>query len=256
MSYTASLWRMFPVALLLAAGTLDAQTRRTGTFTGVVLDTNGVPVPDVEVAVTKASRTARTDSSGKFILGLVPVGSYDVVFRRVAYAPMVFTIEISQGDTTEAEVKMNAVPQQMTTIRVEDKVTPHPRLAEFESRRRSGFGHFITREQIEKRNPHIMSDMFRTLPGTKFLPVGPNRQVVLRFVRAERGRDCPPTYFIDGILANGYNLDDMSVSDVEAVEVYAGLSTLPAQFAKARDNLPCGTVAIWTRIPGKKTEKK
>lgn len=239
-------------ALLLVAATdaLGAQGRRTGTLTGRVLDEQGVPVPNVEVAIAKLSRTTRTDSAGKYILSLVPSGSYDVAFRRVAYAPMMFTIDVSQGDTTEAEVKMNSAPQQITTLRVEEKGV-NPRLEGFESRKRLGIGHYVTREQIEARNPQLLSDMLRTMPGAKFQPAGMGR-TVLRFARAERGRDCPPTFFIDGTLAQGYNLDDMPVSDVEAMEVYSGISTLPAQFAKHRSNIQCGTVAIWTRIPGNK----
>ncbi|HEY9228099.1 MAG TPA: carboxypeptidase regulatory-like domain-containing protein [Gemmatimonadaceae bacterium] len=238
--------------LLFAPLTLEAQSRRTGTLTGVVLDEGGVPVPNVEVAVAKVSRMTRTDSAGRFILALLPTGSYDVAFRRVSYAPMMFMIEITQNDTTDAQVKMNAVAQPMGTIHVEERPERVRTLPGFDDRKRIGVGHFITRDQIEKRNPNLLSDLVRMIPGTNFRPAGFGRSV-LRFARAESGRgDCPPTYFIDGTMATGYNLDDMPVSDVEAIELYSGLSGLPAEFAKARSTITCGTVVIWTRIPGKK----
>jgi hypothetical protein len=240
--------------LVMATDSLGAQGRRSGTLTGRVLDEQGVPVPNVEIAIAKLSRATRTDTAGKYTLALVPPGSYDVAFRRVSYAPMMFTIDISQGDTTEAEVKMNAVPQAMTTVHVEESRENVRDLGGFEDRRKLGVGRYVTREEIERRNPQVLSDMLRTMPGVMVKPAGMGRSV-LRFSRAEgRGRsgDCPPTYFIDGTMAVGYNLDDMSVSDVEAIEIYSGVSTLPAQFAKARSTIMCGTVVIWTRIPGNK----
>ena len=253
MKHSASPWRL-AFLLLLAASTLGAQASKTGTLTGTVFDEKGIPVPNVEVAISKVSRTTRTDSAGKYILALIPVGSYDVAFRPVSYAPMVFTLDITPGDTTDAEVKMNAVPQPMTKVIVEDR--GNLRLEGFEARKKMGIGHYVTRSEIEARNPLVLTDMIRTIPGTSVKPVGMG-QSVLRFTRASgkgRGADCPPAYFIDGTMAIVYNLDDMPVSDVEAIELYSGLSALPSEFAKARSNLACGTVVIWTRIPNKKTK--
>lgn len=240
----------------LAVPELRAQIGNTGTLTGVVLDEVGKPVPGVEVALTKISRTTRTDSSGKFILALLPVGTHDVTFRRVSYSPMVFMLEISRGDTTDAEVKMNAVAQEMKAIHVVEAPERSRDLDGFEDRRRQGLGHYITRKEIVDRNPLVMSDMFRMIPGTMVIPTGATRSQ-LRFSRAQgRGRDCPPAYYIDGMLAANYNIDDMPVSDVEGIEVYSGISTLPAQFAKMRSTINCGTVVIWTRIPGNKKPTK
>jgi Carboxypeptidase regulatory-like domain/TonB-dependent Receptor Plug Domain len=257
MKHPASFCRLAPL-LLLAAGTLGAQASKTGTLTGTVLDEKGVPVPNVEVAVSKVARTTRTDSAGKYILALLPVGSYDVAFRRVSYAPMVFTLDISPGDTTDAEVKMNAVPQPMTRVIVEDRLS-NARLEGFETRKKIGIGHYVTRAEIEARNPLQLTDIVRTIPGMDVRPDGRGvGRSTLRFTRASGkgrgGSDCPPTYFIDGTMAIGYNLDDMPVSDVEAIELYSGLSSLPSEFAKARPNLACGTVVIWTRVPNKKTK--
>ena len=72
---------------------------------------------------------------------------------------------------------------------------------------------------------------------------------VLRFARNGR-TNCPPQYFIDGVQATGYNIDDMPVGDVEGIEIYAGPSGLPPEFNKFHSTVSCGAVIIWTRLPG------
>lgn len=242
------------LALVVAGVPLGAQSRRPGTLVGRVLDEAGVPVANVEVAIAKIERTTRTDSAGNFMLTSVPPGQYDLAFRRVSYTPLIFMIDVTAGDTTEAEVKMTAAPQPLSAVRVEEQPERRRDLDGFENRRRLGVGHFITREEIEKRDPHLLSDIVRTIPGTMFVPAGLGRSV-LRFTRAQKMRDCPPQYYVDGVLLTGYNLDDMPVNDVEAIELYSGLSGLPAQFAKLRSTINCGTVVIWTRIPGNPKKK-
>jgi hypothetical protein len=238
--------------LAVVSTSADAQQRKTGTLAGVVMDEHGAAVPNVEVAVAKLARTVRTDSAGKFILGFMPVGSFDVSFRRLSYTPIMVMIEITPGDTTEAEVKLNVAAAQMTTVKVEESPERSRTLDGFEDRRKMGIGHFITRKQIEERNPLLLSDMTRTIPGTEVRARGANGRAALRFTRASAHGDCPPNYYVDGIFLAGYNIDDMPVSDVEAIELYPGTTGLPPQFAKARSTLVCGTIAIWTRIPGKK----
>jgi hypothetical protein len=38
--------------------------------------------------------------------------------------------------------------------------------------------------------------------------------------------------------------------DVEGVELYAGPAGLPPEFNQLYGTTACGTVAIWTRLPG------
>jgi hypothetical protein len=64
-----------------------------------------------------------------------------------------------------------------------------------------------------------------------------------------RRGDCVPDLFLDGQRAPNMELDDVSLSDIEAVELYSRISTLPAQFAPG-NRTPCGAIVIWTRIPG------
>jgi hypothetical protein len=244
----AWLGAMSLVAASLVTAPIAAQGR-TGTVMGVVKDEGGVPIPFVEVGATKVSHFARTDSVGKFTLSLLPAGMVDMTFRRIGYSPFVVMIEVPEKDTTEVEVKLSGAPQNIATLVIQDDAPVSKRLERFEAHRKSGAGHFVTRADILKRNPMLLSDMLRSIPGTVLVPTGISGRSVLRFTRT--GVGCPPQYYVDGVMITAYNIDEMPVHDVEAIELYSGIAGLPPEYARSRGNRDCGTVAIWTRIPGK-----
>jgi hypothetical protein len=133
---------------------------------------------------------------------------------------------------------------------VEELTRKRQLLSDFYDRKSRGFGYFITRDEIEKRNPMNLSDMMRMVPGAKLIPMTGTNQATLRFSRAQIGRDCPPQYWVDGVKAYDLNIDDLIPSDVEGIEIYPGASTIPPQFNTREGTTICGVVLIWTRIPG------
>jgi hypothetical protein len=235
------------VASILVASPALAQ-QHTGALSGLVKDSAGTAIANVEVTALSLGKVVRTDTAGKFFLPAVPSGSTKVSFRRLAYEPAILSIKVEEDDTTEVEVKLGVVAQRLTAMIVEAPSDRSRFLEAFERRRAQGIGHFITRADIEKRNPLRLSDMMRTIPGAELWP-SQNGQVALRFAR-NGPRNCPPQFFIDGIQANGFNVDDMPPGDVEGVEIYFGASGLPPEFNRMRSTAICGVVAIWTRIPG------
>ncbi len=243
--------RVVGYALGLCFGSVPlAAQGRTGAISGVVKDDLGAPIASVEVSVQAAARVVRTDSAGKFVLASLPAGTVNVGFRRLAFAPVVLRVEVPANDTSDVEVTLTVVAEQLKGVIVQEDADHIRQLEDFERRRKLGFGHFITRSDIERRHPLLLSDMMRMIPGISLLP-GPNGRVAMRFARADMGgRDCPPQFWIDGIPVVGFNVDDMPATDVEGIELYAGAATLPAQFNKLKSNAICGTVVVWTRVPG------
>jgi hypothetical protein len=230
---------------VLGALPLAAQGR-VGAVSGVVKDSLGNPIRDVEVTALRAAKSVRTDSVGHFILGALPYGPTDIGFRRLSFEPVILIITIPPSDTTDVQVTLGVAAQKLTGMVIEEHPDQLRQLIAFENRRRQGIGHFITREQIEKRNPLLLSDMIRTVPGTILIPDA--GRIVLRFSRSARN-GCPPQFFIDGIQATGFNIDDMPARDVEGVELYAGSVGLPPEYNQVHGTSICGTVIIWTRIP-------
>ena len=111
-------------------------------------------------------------------------------------------------------------------------------------------GVFITRADIEKRQAHRLSEVLATVPGVQILRSRGAGQDGIRMARAAGGRDCPVTIWVDGQRVPGLNVDDIGPSEVEAVEIYKGAASLPAEYNVNRGTPACGTIAIWTRVPG------
>jgi hypothetical protein len=231
---------------LLVASAVTAQVRKGG-VSGIVKDSVGLPIPDVEVGDLAAGKSVRSDSVGHFILADVPSGNVDITFRRVAYAPIVLLITIPPADTTEVEVVLGVVAQELKGMVVQAHPDQLRQLVAFESRRKRGIGHFITRQQIEDRHPLLLSDMLRTIPGAILINAD-NGRTSVRFSRVARN-NCPPQFFVDGIEVTGFSIDDMPPGDVEGVELYAGAAGLPPEYNRLHGTSICGTVVIWSRIP-------
>jgi len=238
-------------ALLSIAVALPAQVR-TGAISGTVHDSAGHPIPFVEVTAIKAARSVRSDSLGHFLINDIPAANSDISFRRLSFAPVILLIAVPPEDTTEVEVTLGYVATQLTGVVVQEHPEQLRTLVAFESRRVEGLGRFITRAQIEKRNPLRLTDMLRSIPGTMII-TGDNGRSAVRFTRGTSPR-CAPQYIVDGMQAANFTLDDMPPTDVEGIELYSGSAGVPPEYNRLfGTSSMCGTVIIWSRIPGHKT---
>lgn len=134
----------------------------------------------------------------------------------------------------------------MTPIVTSEKVDA--RLAPFYERANRGAagGHFIRRERLDKVTSPKLTDVLREVPGLRFF-ANESNPVVERSIRL-RGANCSPSIFLDGVAAAAgeHDLAALNVASIEGVEVYNGLSPIPAVFA-TRGQERCGVIAVWTR---------
>jgi hypothetical protein len=219
-----------------------------GTVTGLVHDDAGKPIAGVEVSPLERVAPVRTDTAGRFIIDSVDSGTLSLRFRRLAFEPVVLNVQVPPADTTDVDVTLSVVAHRLTGVVVQADARQLRSLADFNVRRQRGVGHFITRYEIEQRHPMLLSDMMRMVPGAILTP-GTGGRAVLHFARNGRAH-CPPQYFVDGIQVTGYNIDDMPPGDVEGIELYPGTTGVPPQYNRPFGDTECGTVLIWTRIPG------
>jgi hypothetical protein len=166
-------------------------------FRGVVLGSVRGPegtVPGATVRATWSAEAGRggrpggfvatvADPSGGFALCGVPEGQEVVLsagqptgagartrVRLAAGAPLQRDLLLAPGAGGEvaaaAATSSSAVPLRGVTA------TGRSSLADFQRRRRSGRGLFLTREQIAARNAHRTADVFQGLPGVRMVDDG------------------------------------------------------------------------------------
>ena len=237
---------------LLAVTSPARAQRRSANLVGWIRDSTGTPLDAADVEIDASHTILRTDSSGVFTMRGLDPGTITVRVRRLGFDPTSFplTLHASSVDSVSVVLRQNA--HLLAAMRTNASI--QRRYADLEGfyrrREHGGGGVFITREDIERLNSNVLSDALREVPGVQVLH-GRSRGALIRFPSASsQRRDCPPQYWIDGQRVNNTEVDDYPASDVEAMELYNGPSSTPMQFSQSRTNLTCGTVVIWTRIPG------
>jgi hypothetical protein len=244
------------LSLPIAAGAQDG-VLGTGGIRGFVRDSGGKGIIGAQVTFSGAALIAETDDSGRFELAKVRPGMLSIRFRRLGYAPDTVDLLILAGKTIPLEITLSRLAVSLTPIVVTGRAELTGWRAGFYQRRDVGTGHFFTAEDIEKRNPSQMSDMFRMIPGVTIQPnpFGMIRQQ-LRFRGARGG--CAPLTWLDGSpLASGeFDIDNLSPRSIEAFEVYTG-TIVPPRFTVSPGIGPrtCGAIVIWSKEGQRRARK-
>jgi TonB family protein len=232
----------------LAFGPLSLRAQEAtarGTVAGVVRDSSGAGIGGAEITIAGTGLRAYTNPQGEFRLTNVPAGTVTVGVRRLGFIPAVASIVIAANEAATMAVIVAPLAQSLATVivRGDRRFEDYGRLAGFYQRRsRSSGGHFITREQIDKRNPGQLTDLFRSVPGTRIY--SSTFSNVVRF----RGMRCAPLVWLDGFPATAaeFDLDALDPYIIEGIEVYLGVATVPPEFRWVRGGGSCGAIVIWT----------
>ena len=240
------------------------------TITGkVVEDSTHVPIAGATVTLLDttglALKGAQTDSVGAFDMPLDSAGQFRLRVEQPGYRTVTSdTVSVDKNEVVTVELRMarQAVPLTplVVTARVDRRIT-----AFYERARKSGWGHFLTREQIERRGAHKPTELIRLMPGVRIETIAPCRTCLSENVIYLRGagpggsNECTPAVFVDGLEVRQDALSPLDatlmVEDLEGVEVYTEPGTAPSEFIAASTN--CGVVAFWTRpAEGKFSWKK
>lgn len=253
--------RLLPGALAILSFPVVASSQEgilgTGGIRGFVRDSGGQAIIGAQITFAGAALVAESDDSGRFELAKVRPGMLSIRFRRLGYAPDTVELLVLAGKTIPLEVTLSRVVVSLTPIVISGRADLTGWRAGFYQRRNVGSGHFFTAEDIEKRNPSQMSDMFRMIPGVTIMP---NPYGMIRYQLRFRGAKggCAPLTWLDGSpLASGeFDIDNLSPRSIEAFEVYTG-TIIPPRFAVAPGIGPrtCGAIVIWSK-EGRKPNRK
>ena len=259
--------RLLALALALAALCAGAPAGAQAVqMTGTVLEENSLhPIAGARVEVYDVGWSSRgvavTDAFGRFSLRLRTQPGYRVRATRQGYRTNSTPVLWTDGhDFLQIELRLDRSSVLLAPIEIvaRSRRQPSAVLESFRGRLRTGMGQYITRADIEKRQPPAVTDLLATVPGVRLeSSSGTGLRRVVYLTRALTGpRDCPAQIFIDGFLLQrgnpfsnvdpGFTIDDVVSPDaIEGIEIYRGLSTVPAEFLTPLAH--CGVVAIWTR---------
>jgi hypothetical protein len=276
----------------LGAVVLEPGAEPTATFQGRVTDGQGGPGLAGATIEINGRVVAETDSTGAFSIPGSPVvwGANELVVRHRAFSDRSMTDRVwvaNADETFDFVVAMGVDPVTLPGIDVEvrSRVLAAAGFYEREEEHRSAV--FITREQIEERNPARMEDLFRGTLGS-----GMSRSMrqtsggadastgfptaARSFGNAEDGRPCAPLFYLDGLLMGNLLGPDGGGSNAPGQDGLRGDDPLAArggigsqldqlldpdqvegvEVYESISDLParfspvgavCGVVVIWTR---------
>jgi carboxypeptidase family protein/TonB-dependent receptor-like protein len=241
---SAGLFSALIGGLLAGANPLRAQH---ATVRGRVTDASShVGLARVEIIFLGDNRSVTTDSTGRYLFVALPPGTAQLLIRAPAFPPTQIIVELRAGDDLERMIVLDSTAagragvQSIPGMLVEATAPAERRLVDFERRRRTGRGHYITREQIERSGAASLQDAVKALRGVA-VECGGGAGCFIRMVRAPM--QCRPDYVIDTRVDNTFG-PSTPIRDIEALEVYTGPSDVPGEFAGR--SAGCGVIVIWT----------
>jgi hypothetical protein len=254
--------RVLPVLALLALAAPAAGQQQVRVEGRVVANEDQRPLSFADISVRRANGQfvlrVQADSVGRFEFVVSRVGSVQLRVDRLGYrsntTPLLH-FDDKKYFQVEMRLDAEAILLAPLEVMVWSEVDRSPFLDNFRRRLQNGLGIYITREDIEARNPVFVSDMLRTVPGLQLSSSGRGARPSIQFGRSA-GMRCYTQIFVDGMLMNPWSigeanarLDDfVEPGSVEGIEVYRGLSTVPPEFLNP--DAECGVIAVWTRRGG------
>jgi len=238
----------------------------------VIDDGTGEPIPGAQVILERRNEyigRMAADEEGRFAFHVTTPGWYRLRASRIGYQ-RIRTPPLEIGEYLEMEVEIRLSVDAVLLAPLEITARSHRSesvvLADFYHRMDRGSGHYITRDQIERRRPANVTDVLATVPGVR-ITGGGGRASGGRHIQMGRalpgvgGGECPTQIFVDGNLVTRRGIlsetatggaavpvpidDIVRPADIEGIEVYRGLSSVPAEFMN--ENARCGVIGIWTR---------
>jgi hypothetical protein len=248
--YTTCL-RLAIVALPFAATSLQSQPSQPPDASVAVriVDGDARPLAGVEVTAVATRITRVTNPDGRVDFRPVEPGLFLIHLRRLGFQESSFLVTVPVGERVDASSSMMAIPQILPTVVQMDtgfKPMRYAKTTKFDDfyRRRNAKagGTFITRDDIDLRQPSRSLDLFYNIAGVKLNWDAAEPQISI--ARCKYGNIA---VFIDGLPAqNGIELvASLHPNQIEAIEIYHGLATVPPQFIPKPND--CAAIVVWTR---------
>ncbi|HEV2670832.1 MAG TPA: carboxypeptidase regulatory-like domain-containing protein [Gemmatimonadales bacterium] len=226
---------------------LPAQSRAllpSGGIIGRVIDQQSqLPLGGAMVSLLGTPLQLATDSGGRFTQAGLRPGTYLIEVRAIGYGLNSWILKLKDGEVVDYTFAIAPLGVDLEPVTVEARPAyAQRRLQEFEQRRHSGRGVFITEEQIKTSHAATMADLLRAVPGVRLNCRSGN--CTAQMTRGARGI-CAADWVLDGLPATMSSTPALPVVGIVGIEIYRSPGEAPAEFLKADSQ--CGVIAIWTK---------
>ena len=230
----------------------------------VFRDSANHAVGGATVSIPQLNRSARTNYLGEFRIDQVPPGRYGITIRFLGFAPFSDSVSVSAGQTLDREFILTQSAVMLDSQRVLANVEiAEPHVAEFEERRKLGFGYFIDTKELRKleSGKPLGSYLTGRVPSLRLYRPDPKNRPTEYYLGGGHGvasfervaAMCPIAIFIDGgafyipgLTPGGLpDISGLSTDDYSAVEYYPSAATIPPRYAITQQS--CGLLLLWRR---------
>jgi len=214
------------LAIIPAAFCSAQQANPANTISGIVRDASNAPLSGAELTLSRpgtAGRLFRTGEDGKFSFAEVSPGDITLRVRRLGYRIETRAITVGSGTVlSPVDFELDEIASDIASVVVEGS---KGHLDEFYGRKATNnFGKFFEQKDIEKRHPLYLSELLRNVAGASLQSSQRSGNNVLL-------RECKPMVWLDGMRAQGAELDEVArPTDVAGLEVYPSSAGLPPQY--------------------------
>jgi hypothetical protein len=225
---------------------------------------DGRPIEGALIAVAELDSTVQTNAAGQVRLADVAETRLRLRVRAIGYAPLSAAIALA-GDRrlVDTTLTMTPVAQRLDSIVVTEDATPvRGKMADFERRRKEGFGRFLTMEELhDPLRPNLAHQLRRfgrihVYPcgyGYAAASMGPapgSQQATCRPPLMDNA--CYMSIYMDGALfysnmtpGRPFDITTLNLLDFQGLEVYRSPAELPIQYSGTGSY--CGVILLWTR---------
>lgn len=220
----------------------------TAVLRGKVVNANGVPIANARVEVEGTTSRSLTNAEGAFTLTELPSGTQSVVAMQIGFVPVTQPVDLSSREAASTTITMSTAARVLDAVVVTAESDMGLENIGFTQRKRGMSGTFMDAKEVMARGPNVLTDVFRTVPSLRVVPVSPYDYTVESSRGNMLGGKCVK-YWMDGNQfepAFPGDIDRMIPPyEIAAIEVYQG-STVPFEFTSANSS-NCAVIVIWSK---------
>ncbi len=241
------------LALALFPAVLPAQQ----VITGIVRDSTGRVIPGAEVFISQRTSAVRTDAAGRFRIDSVHRGDYWLYTRKLGFTATRHSITVPFDQPVRfADIVMSHLSPELDTVSVTARSGFGSGVGspQWFSQDTKAWGRLITRDRIEASRAPRLSALLRQYVATypldlqeaeRALAAQGQTPVGLRLASAQ---PCVPAVSFNGNYPTyTFDPEQISVNDVEAIEIFRAGAGTPLALAMQTPRGSCGLIRVWMR---------